>query len=45
MVDALVDNYNYINNRMVTDLLPELIPFNTTVKDTISWFQNRKTGR
>jgi len=44
MVDALIDNYHYINEKMKKDLLPELIPFETTVNDTITWFK-KNTNR
>jgi dihydroflavonol-4-reductase len=43
MVDALVDNYNYVNTRMKTDLLPELIPFSQSVRDTVEWFKKEST--
>jgi len=41
MVDALVDNYNYVNTRMRTDLLPDLIPFSQSVRDTVEWFKKQ----
>ncbi len=41
MVDALLDNYHYDNSRMIDDLVPELLPFETTVKDTIEWFSRQ----
>lgn len=42
MVDALVDNYNYCNDRMRQDLLPELIPFSQSVQETIHWFRENE---
>jgi dihydroflavonol-4-reductase len=45
MVDALIDNYNYSNERMQRDLLPALTPFSVTVKDTVEWLQKQKTDQ
>jgi dihydroflavonol-4-reductase len=42
MVDALLDNSNYSNAKMLRDLLPSLIPFSQTVKDTVLWWQKQK---
>jgi len=39
MVEALLDNHNFDNARMRRDLLQELRPFETTVKDAIEWFR------
>jgi len=41
MIDALQENYAYDNTRMRKDLLPETIPFETTLADTIDWFRTR----
>jgi len=41
MIDAVLDNYHYDNSKMMRDLIPSLTPFDTTVSDTIKWFQDR----
>ena len=42
MIDALLEHYDYDNSRMRRDLLPEPIPFERTLADTISWFRGRE---
>ncbi|MDP3130137.1 MAG: NAD-dependent epimerase/dehydratase family protein, partial [Bacillota bacterium] len=42
MIDALLENYDYDNGRMLRDLVPDPIPFATTLADTVAWFQTRK---
>ncbi|MFH0992720.1 MAG: NAD-dependent epimerase/dehydratase family protein [bacterium] len=43
MIDALCEHYDYDNARMRRDLLPEPMPFERTLADTIAWFQSRET--
>jgi dihydroflavonol-4-reductase len=43
MIDALAENYHYVNQRMIEVLKIDPIPFETTVKDTIEWFLNQKS--
>jgi len=42
MIDAVQENYHYVNQRMVKHLKVEPIPFEETVRDTIEWFQNQQ---
>lgn len=38
MIDAILENYHYVNDRMVQLLKINPIPFKETVSDTIEWF-------
>jgi dihydroflavonol-4-reductase len=42
MIDAILENYHYVNDRMVQLLKINPIPFKETVRDTIEWFNQNK---
>ena len=41
MIDAIQENYHYVNRPMVEILGVEPIPFMKTVQDTIAWFESK----
>lgn len=41
MIDAILENYHYVNKRMVDILKITPIPFEQTVRDTIAWFEKK----
>ncbi len=41
MIDAILENYHYVNKRMVEILNITPIPFEQTVRDTINWFEKK----
>lgn len=40
MIEALLDNYQYDNTKMRSELLSQLTPLETTLKKTILWFEH-----
>lgn len=45
MIDAIQENYHYVNRRMIELLGVSPIPFEQTVQDTIEWFKSIEKRR